>query len=337
LLIDAARNRSIGNEYDPYVVDKKYIDEIKERFDGYDLSVLLDCGPHPGALSVDYQNAKDFPLLSAEQETELLKLYNQDIDYHIKMAARDILVAHNVRLVNKIAKKFLGRGLEFKDLRQEGYGEGLLTGIEGYDLDSGYKLSTHTYGWITQAITRAIMNCSSSIRVPVHMVEKLNRVKATLAALAEQGISDPSDEDLAEELSETVESVHAALEAMKSQRTTSLNSKTSNEADATELGDLIADGSNDIDDYIDRIALRDTLDTVVKLALASPAINNGELWHADFIRMRFSIDPETGIRPSLVKCAKKFGVSPHRGQQIEARIYKYIRFYRNQPNSKLGF
>jgi RNA polymerase primary sigma factor len=176
------------------------------------------------------------PLLSADEENELAEKMASD-DPKVAADARKRLSEANLRLVVSIAKRYVGRGMQFLDLIQEG-NLGLIKAVEKFDHTKGFKFSTYATWWIRQAITRAIADQARTIRIPVHMVETINRVKKVSSQLLHQNGHEPSAEEIAEELDMPVDKVREILRV--SQEPVSLETPIGEEEDS-HLGDFIPD------------------------------------------------------------------------------------------------
>lgn len=246
------------------------------------------------------------PLLSAKEEIELAKKAEKG-----DKKAKDKLISSNLRLVVSIAKKYLGRGMTMLDLIQEG-NQGLIRATEKYDWRRGFKFSTYATWWIRQAITRAIADQARTIRIPVHMVETINRYARARNRLVSELGRDPTPTEIAQEMGIDVAKV---LEIQKiSQEPTSLQTKIGDEEDS-QLGDFIADDKVAApEDQTSKVLLKEHLEE------ALGTLNERE---RKVLIMRFGL--EDGRSRTLEEVGKAFGVTRERIRQIEAKAIRKLK------------
>ncbi|MCL4397882.1 RNA polymerase sigma factor RpoD [Patescibacteria group bacterium] len=246
------------------------------------------------------------PLLNAKEEVDLAKRSEKG-----EKRAKDKLISSNLRLVVSIAKKYLGRGMTMLDLIQEG-NQGLIRATEKYDWRRGYKFSTYATWWIRQAITRAIADQARTIRIPVHMVETINRYVRTRNRLTSELGRDPLPQEVAKEMEIDVSKI---LEIQKiSQEPTSLQTKIGDEEDS-QLGDFIADErAPSPEDQTSKALLKEHLEE------ALGTLNDRE---RKVLIMRFGL--EDGRPRTLEEVGKAFGVTRERIRQIEAKAIRKLK------------
>ncbi|MBO6149541.1 MAG: RNA polymerase sigma factor RpoD [Clostridium sp.] len=252
------------------------------------------------------------PLLSAEEELSLAKKKSEG-DQH----AKDRLIEANLRLVVSIAKRYTGRGMSFLDLVQEG-NLGLIKGVEKFDYTKGYKLSTYATWWIRQSVTRALADQARTIRVPVHMVETINKMSKMQRKLTLELGYEPSLAELANALEMTEEKV---MEIMQIAREPASLETPIGEEDDSNLGDFVADNNiTTPEENVESVMLREHIDTLLQ------DLKERE---RQVIILRFGL--EDGHPRTLEEVGKEFNVTRERIRQIEA---KALRKLRNPVRSK---
>lgn len=287
----------------------------EERFLGnLDLSVVHGV---PDAVHMYLKEIGKVPLLTAEEEIELAKRVRaKDVE------AKRRLTEANLRLVVSIAKRYVGRGLLFLDLIQEG-NLGLIRAVEKFDYTRGYKFSTYATWWIRQAITRAIADQARTIRVPVHMVETINKLVRVQRELTQRYGREPTAEEVAEEMGLSKEKVRDIQRT--AQEPVSLESPTGEEEDS-ELGDFIVDMC--AEQPSDVVARKIRSEALARVLESLP------LRERKVLELRFGLKGEAPL--TLEEVGDRFGVTRERIRQVEAKTLTKLKSSRGAQQLRDG-
>ncbi len=301
------------------IIDNNIIDD---NFDLNNIDVIdnpdedLDSALSTEGLAVDdpvkiyLKEIGRVPLLSGDEEIELARLMAEGTPLQAKRAKQRLSEA-NLRLVVSIAKKYVGRGMQFLDLIQEG-NLGLIKAVEKFDYNKGFKFSTYATWWIRQAITRAIADQARTIRIPVHMVETITKVKKVSSQLLHENGHDPTPEEIAERLELPVERVREIMRI--AQDPVSLETPIGEEEDS-HLGDFIPDDDAPAPaDAASHTLLKEQLDEVLS------TLTDRE---ANVLRLRFGLID--GRSRTLEEVGAQFNVTRERIRQIEAKALRKLR------------
>ncbi|OGI03974.1 MAG: hypothetical protein A2Y25_01080 [Candidatus Melainabacteria bacterium GWF2_37_15] len=271
------------------------------------------------AVKIYLQQIGRIPLLNTEQEIEVAKQIKEENS----LEAKEKLVNANLRLVVSIAKKYIGRGLSFLDLIQEG-NMGLIKAAEKFDYTKGYKFSTYATWWIQQAITRGIADKSRTIRLPVHMIETISKIKKVTHDLTNELNRKPTKEEIAEKLEISLSKLRAVMKSAQS--TISLETPLNKKEDSTRIGDFLIDNNLSSPDTK---VIQENLFSEIRKILSQ--LSQKE---RDVLIMRFGLDDD-GNKKTLEEIGSRYGVSRERIRQIENRaISKLKRLCRNNRGVK---
>ena len=289
---------------EPDIEDLEEVEDIK--LEEIDLNAAIDGVNVDDPVRMYLREIGKIPLLTYEQELELAqKVLEGDED------AKQRLAESNLRLVVSIAKKYVGRGMLFLDLIQEG-NMGLIKAVEKFDYTKGFKFSTYATWWIRQAITRAIADQARTIRIPVHMVETINKLIRTSRHLLQQLGREPTPDEIAKEMEISVEKV---MEIQKiAQDPVSLETPIGEEDDS-HLGDFIQDDDSPApQDSAAYTLLKEQLEEVMQTLTPR---------EAKVLKLRFGL--EDGKARTLEEVGKEFMVTRERIRQIEAKALRKLR------------
>ncbi len=261
------------------------------------------------------------PLLSQEEEYELAQKIIHGTEKEQKKA-KDKMAESNMRLVVSIAKRYSGRGLDFLDLIQEG-NTGLLRAVEKFDPDKGFKFSTYATWWIRQAITRAIADQARTIRIPVHMVETINKVMRMQRKLTQELNREPSTEELAKAMDMEPEKIEYVMKIKQDIASLDASVGRDGEDDDSSLGDFIEDE--------DRVSPEDSATTQLLKEQIASILQTLTDREQKIIKMRFGIGG--GKSHTLEEVGAEFSVTRERIRQIEAKALAKLR--KNKDTKKL--
>ena len=302
-----AANINIIDDFSAETLDGITLEvDLPKETDGVDSIAVNDNAAMDDPVKVYLKEIGRIPLLTAEEEIELAIKISEDDE-----KAKKRLAEANLRLVVSIAKRYVGRGMQFLDLIQEG-NLGLIKAVDKFDYTKGFKFSTYATWWIRQAITRAIADQARTIRIPVHMVETINKVKKAKSQLLHTNGHEPTPEEISEFLDMPVDKVREILRV--AQDPVSLETPIGEEEDS-HLGDFIPDDEALAPaDAASMSLLKEQLAEVLKTLTPR---------EEKVLSLRFGLDD--GNPKTLEEVGKEFNVTRERIRQIEAKALRKLR------------
>jgi RNA polymerase primary sigma factor len=276
------------------------------RSKALNLPILMQQAPEQSSLDIYMQQISDIPLLTVQDEIDLAaRIAKGDTE------AREIMITSNLRLVVKIAQEYSNLGLSVLDLINEG-NMGLMKAVERFDPSKGGKLSTYASWWIKQAIKRALANQSKTIRLPVHMVDRVTLIRRTAAKLSESLGREPTNEEIAETLNLPATRVSHLRNV--STKPASLDSPI-NEEDGSTLGEVVPDEKS-VDPYESLKSKSLIGDVNLVLSMLEPR-------EADIIRLRFGLDGRDPL--TLEQVGEQIGITRERVRQLQDQALRDLR------------
>lgn len=297
----------LTKDFDELEPDFDAEDEVFFEEDDFELTPEDDDGIEAeDGIKIYLKKIGDIPLLSPQKEYIYAK---QASEGDIK--SKELLAESNLRLVISIAKKHMGRGMPFLDLINEG-NIGLMKAIEKFDYTKGYKFSTYATWWIRQAITRSVADKSRVIRIPVHMIDTINKMKRIFKQKTQEFGREPTDEEMAEEMNISIDKVRSYWKYAQETISTDIQVKGS---DSSNLNDFIHDKDNPT-------PYKSTRDSILKEALEE-ALDSLTEREEMVVRLRWGLDEQDP--KTLEEVGRIFGVTRERVRQIEAKAIRKLR------------
>lgn len=266
------------------------------------------------------QQIGKIPMLSPEEELDIAKKIK---DEHSEFS-KNVLVNANLRLVVSIAKKYIGRGLSFLDLIQEG-NIGLMKAAERFDYTKGYKFSTYATWWVQQSITRAIADKARSIRLPIHMIESLNKIKKTTIDMTTELGRTPTKQEIAYRLGISVQKLNQIIKS--AQPTISMETPANQKDDSSKIADYIVDNSTITPESM--VSQESMLEDIKKM------LNQLMPKERDVLIMRYGLNND-GTKKTLDEIGSQYGVSRERIRQIENRAIAKLKKMCKNENLTIG-
>ena len=304
----AVEENLLPDDMDPDEEDLEEEDEVEETIDDSYLDDVSD-----DSVRMYLREIGKIPLLTQEEE---LKLAKQVVKGNKK--AKDKMAEANMRLVVSIAKRYGGRGLDFLDLIQEG-NTGLLRAVEKFDPDRGFKFSTYATWWIRQAITRAIADQARTIRIPVHMVETINKLLRIQRRMTQELNREPTIDELAKEMDETPEKIKYVMKIKQDISSLDATIGRDGEDEDSVLGNFIEDESAERPE--------EAASTQLLKEQIFEVLENLSDREQKILRMRFGLDG--GQSHTLEEVGQEFDVTRERIRQIEAKAVNKLRKHKD--------
>jgi len=295
-------------DFDPAAIDEEESEDLTSLSTGQYLDDVSD-----DSVRLYLREIGKIPLLSAEEEMELARRIIEG-----DKKAKDKMAEANMRLVVSIAKRYSGRGLDFLDLIQEG-NTGLLRAVEKFDPDKGFKFSTYATWWIRQAITRAIADQARTIRIPVHMVETINKLLRTQRRMTQELNREPTIEELSKELDMEPEKIEYVIKIKQDISSLDAGVGRDGEDDDSVLQDFIVDE--------DTVSPEDSASNQLLKEQVQDMLSSLSDREQKIVRMRFGLD--NGKNHTLEEVGQEFAVTRERIRQIEAKALAKLRKHKD--------
>lgn len=301
-------NLNEDDDFDPTLIDEEESEDLDSLTTGQYLDDVSD-----DSVRLYLREIGKIPLLSVEEEMDLARRIVEG-----DKKAKDKMAEANMRLVVSIAKRYSGRGLDFLDLIQEG-NTGLLRAVEKFDPDKGFKFSTYATWWIRQAITRAIADQARTIRIPVHMVETINKLLRTQRRMTQELNREPTIEELSKELDMEPEKIEYVIKIKQDISSLDAGVGRDGEDDDSVLQDFIVDE--------DTVSPEDSASNQLLKEQVQEILSSLSDREQKIVRMRFGLD--NGKNHTLEEVGQEFAVTRERIRQIEAKALAKLRKHKD--------
>ena len=301
-------NLNEDDDFDPTLIDEEESEDLDSLTTGQYLDDVSD-----DSVRLYLREIGKIPLLSAEEEMDLARRIVEG-----DKKAKDKMAEANMRLVVSIAKRYSGRGLDFLDLIQEG-NTGLLRAVEKFDPDKGFKFSTYATWWIRQAITRAIADQARTIRIPVHMVETINKLLRTQRRMTQELNREPTTEELSKELDMEPEKIEYVIKIKQDISSLDAGVGRDGEGGDSVLQDFIVDD--------DTVSPEDSASNQLLKEQVQEILSSLSDREQKIVRMRFGLD--NGKNHTLEEVGQEFAVTRERIRQIEAKALAKLRKHKD--------